>query len=130
MTQLRVCNILNVFGNKQHRNGSLFLRCVVTGMSVCYVNNRFPPSVCLSPTPFLYLLAKLMAESLSQHIAISRSICGAQIVQNIPKIQSLSFKSAVCLSFFLFIFLLSSPPPCPSLHLLPLYRNYVNQLIK
>lgn len=105
-------------------NRSLFLKFVVTGnvWRVCVLWTTGSPSLCMSPPPSPHSLTKLMIHTLQQHIAISRSIWGAQIVQNIPKNASL-FLSLLWFPslplMFLFASHLTSPPLlCPPL---PLY---------
>lgn len=88
----------------------------------------------LSPSS-LGLLTKLMTETLQQHIAISRSIWGAQIALNIPKIQSLSFFlwfgfPSVSLSFALFSSHLTSPFLSPGPHLLFPLSIFFSRLCK
>lgn len=128
--QLFVWDILNGFWNVRHWNGSLFLKCVVSDnvWTLCVLWKTDYLSLCVSlPPPSLHLLTKLMTESLQQHIAISRSIWGAQIVQNIPKFSP--FLSLLCfafpsfsLSFSLLSSQLTSPPISrPSLPLAALY---------
>lgn len=126
-------------GNAHHCSFSLFLKCVATEIvwKLFFVNNALSP--CFSPSASSCFQTKLMTETLHQHIAISRSIWGAQIAQSIPKSSVPFFFPLVDFSICLFIFPSFFPShtqplfPSPGLHFLSLFticRDYVNQIMK
>lgn len=91
-SQLFVYGILNAFWELHHLKMLInFQICSYWKRMKTVFCKQHSLFLCLSPSPSLCLLTELMTENLYQGIAISRSIWGAQIVQNIPKIQSHPF---------------------------------------